>query len=135
MTDTTHHTLIEASDDYAPGVCNIGPDEIHARRRFGHLGLAVSVGFAAFILATDAPHALRLLVLFPAAGAASGYLQAAFRFCAGFGMRGVYNFGRVGTVNEVADAASRARDRRRSLQISGLSLLTGLVAAAALYLA
>lgn len=121
------------TEDYAAGVCNIGPHEIQARRRFGHLGLAVSLALGAVLLVTDAPHLLRLLVLFPAAGAAMGYLQAAFRFCAGFGMRGVYNFGRVGAVYDVATEEARLRDRRRALQITGLSLLIGLAAALVLY--
>jgi hypothetical protein len=121
------------TDDYAAGVCNIGPQEIQARRRFGHMGAAVSLAFGALMLASGAPHLLRLLVLFPAAGAAMGYLQAAFRFCAGFGMRGVYNFGRLGSVRDVATEEARLRDRRRALQITGLSLLIGVAAALVLY--
>ena len=121
------------TENYTAGVCNIGPQEIQARRRFGHLGLAVSVVVGALMLVTDAPHLLRLLILFPAAGAAMGYLQAAFRFCAGFGMRGVYNFGRLGSVHVVADAQEHQRDRRRSLQITGVSLLIGCAAALLLY--
>lgn len=139
MTDTTQIETFQTSGndggDYASGVCNIGADEIRARRRFGHIGLAATLGFAVLVLATHAPQLIRLLVFFPAAGAATGYLQAAFRFCAGFGMRGVYNFGRLGTTHEVADAASRSRDRRRSLQISGLSMLVGVVVAVTLYFA
>jgi hypothetical protein len=115
--------------DYAPGVCNIGSAEIAARRRFGHLGLAVTVAFAAIVLAIDAPLWLRLLVFFPAAGAATGYLQAALHFCAGFAMRGVYNFGRLGQIAGVDGEAARVADRRRATEIFGLSVLTGIVAA------
>ena len=90
--------------DYSPGVCNIGPAEIARRRMAGHLGLLASV-----------------VVLV----SASGYLQAWFHFCAGFGSRGVYNFGPVGTVQEVVDPAARARDRARSMQIGVGSIAIG----------
>ena len=36
---------------YQPGVCNIGPAEIRARRRTGWIGLAVAVGIAYFLAA------------------------------------------------------------------------------------
>ena len=120
--------------DYAAGACNIGPAEIAARRRFGHLGLAVTVAFAAFVLAIDAPLWLRLLVFFPAAGAATGYLQAALHFCAGFALRGVYNFGRLGQSAAVESDAARAADRRRAAEVFGLSVLVGVVAAGLLAL-
>jgi len=120
--------------DYAAGACNIGPAEIAARRRFGHLGLAVTVAFAAFVLAIDAPLWLRLVVFFPAAGAATGYLQTALHFCAGFALRGVYNFGRLGQIAAVEGDAARAADRRRAAEVFGLSVLVGVVAAGLLAL-
>jgi hypothetical protein len=132
---TTHGPMQPmARSGYAPGACNIGPAEIAARRRFGHLGLAVTVAFAAFVLAIDAPVWMRLLAFFPAAGAATGYLQAALHFCAGFAMRGVYNFGRIGQVAGVEGEAARATDRRRAMKIFGLSVLIGIVAAGLLAL-
>jgi hypothetical protein len=111
---------------YVPGVCNIGPAEIRRRRRFGHLGLGVSVLLLAGLVAVGAPHLARLVVIVPAAGAASGYLQARLHFCAAFGSEGVYNFGPLGTTVRVEDAGARARDRRRSIQIGLLSLAIGL---------
>jgi hypothetical protein len=128
MTDASQ-TSTPLGREYVAGTCNIGREEIAARRRFGHLGLAVTVGFAIVALVLDLPRELRLLVFLPAAGAAMGYLQAAFHFCAGFGMRGVYNFGRLGRAQTVADEGQRARDRRRALQLVGLSVLGGVAAA------
>jgi hypothetical protein len=111
---------------YEPGVCNIGPAEIARRRMFGHAALVISVIVLAALLATGAPHWMRLALVVTAAGSASGYLQATLHFCAGFGSTGVYNFGPVGTVEPVVDRAARARDRRRSLQIGLASLAVGL---------
>jgi hypothetical protein len=75
------------------------------------------------LIAVDAPPLARLIAILPAAGSASGYLQARSRFCAGFGARGVFNFGALGTATSVADAEARALDQKRSRQI-GLQALT-----------
>jgi hypothetical protein len=117
---------------YRPGVCNIGPAEVARRRRAGDAALlATAVAFAVMV-GVGAPPPARLLLALPAAGAASGYLQARLRFCAGFGSRGVFNFGPLGQANEVRDTKARARDRARSIQIglasAGVGLAVGLAA-------
>ena len=61
--------------------------------------------------------------------AASGYLQAWPRFCAGFGSRGIFNFGALGETHEVFDAEARARDRSRARQIGLASLAIGVAVA------
>ncbi len=136
MNENARMTDVRVADDdhYAAGACNIGPAEIAARRRFGHIALAVTVALAVLLVATAAPRLLRLLVFFPAAAAATGYLQAAFHFCVGFATRGVYNFGPLGTTHAVADDLARARDRRRASQLFVLSAAIGLAAAGALLL-
>ncbi|MFI5258704.1 MAG: hypothetical protein ACHQ01_03720 [Candidatus Limnocylindrales bacterium] len=113
-------------EGYQPGVCNIGPEEITRRRRVGHAGLIASVLVFAVLLAVQAPHWTRLVLVVTAGGAASGYLQAWLHFCAGFGSKGVFNFGPVGAVEEVHNPAARSRDRRRSLEIGLASLAIGL---------
>jgi hypothetical protein len=116
---------------YAPGQCNIGPAEIARRRRAGHVGTVVTVGLLAGLVLADAPRGARLLVALPAAGAASGYLQARLRFCAGFGSRGVFNFGEIGSLETVPDPVDRERDRARSRQIGAASAAIGVVAGVA----
>jgi hypothetical protein len=111
---------------YQPGVCNIGPAEITRRRRVGHIGVGVSAALLVGLIALHAPPLARLIVALPAAMAATGYLQAQLHFCAGFGSRGVFNFGELGGVVEVVDPAARARDRRRSMQIGLASAAIGL---------
>jgi hypothetical protein len=112
---------------YQPGVCNIGPAEIRRRRRSGHASLIVSIVLFAVLVAAGAPHWTRLLLVLTAGASASGYLQAWFHFCAGFGSRGVYNFGPLGTVLAASDASARTRDRRRSVEIGLASLVIGLI--------
>jgi hypothetical protein len=116
------------TSDYRPGACNIGPDEIRRRRLFGHLGAAATVGLLVVLVAAGAPPLARLLVALPAAGAAIGYLQAHLRFCIAFGLAGVFNFGALGGRHAVADATSRARDRRRALYLLAAAALIGLAA-------
>jgi len=112
--------------EYRPGVCNIGPEEIARRRRAGHLGVVATLATLAILLAIDAPPLARLLLTLPAAGAATGYLQAWLKFCAGFGSAGVFNFGPLGGTVKVDDAEARRRDRARSIQIFLAALAIGL---------
>ena len=114
-----------ASVEYQPGVCNIGPAEIARRRRAGHVGLLVTVAAFAALVAIDAPPLARLILVLPAAAAASGYLQAWLKFCAGFGSRGIFNFGPVGDTQQVVDEEARARDRARAKRIGLASLAIG----------
>jgi len=125
MFSTSPSGMPIAGADYQPGVCNIGPQEIRRRRRAGHAGLAASVVLLAILVAVGAPPLARLLVAIPAAVAASGYLQAWLKFCAGFGSRGIFNFGEIGETHEVIDAEAHARDRSRSRQIGLASLAIG----------
>jgi hypothetical protein len=114
-----------SGEGYQPGTCNIGPAEIARRRRAGHVGLGAAIVLLAGLVAIGAPPPVRLLVALPAAAAASGYLQARFRFCAGFGSRGIYNFGELGQTLKVEDVEARRRDRARATQIGLASVAIG----------
>jgi len=113
------------TDQYVPGSCNIGPAEIALRRRAGHAGLVVTAALGAALLRSDLPRAWRLTLAVPAAGAASGYLQAHERFCADFGWRGVYNFDRRGQEQPVAGDNALAQDRRKAMRIAAASAAIG----------
>ncbi len=115
---------------YVPGVCNIGPAEIARRRLAGHVGVLAAVVLLAVLVGARTPRSARLLLALPTAGAASGYLQAHRHFCAGFGARGVLNFGPVGHVTAVADPADRAADRAASRRLGRQSALIGLAVGA-----
>jgi hypothetical protein len=118
----------KAIDAYVPGVCNIGPAEIKARRRVGWSGLAVTLALWVLLLVVSAPPLWGLLLFIPASTGATGFLQAVSRFCAGFGMRGVFNFGdAVGKTQNVEQAASRSLDRKKSLRIMLYSSFIGAV--------
>lgn len=114
---------------YEPGRCNIGPAEIRRRRQVGHIGLAATIVGLILLVVINANPLWRLLLFFPAAVSASGYLQAIFHFCAGFGSRGVYNFGPLGRQEQVTDREALNRDRAMSNRIGLGAAAIGLVVA------
>jgi hypothetical protein len=115
--------------EYVPGVCNIGVAEVTRRRNAGWVGLAITVVAFVVLLWTDVNQRWGLLLFLPAMVSASGFLQAHFRFCAGFSRAGVFNFGAVGETNAVSDEDARAKDRRRGSQISLYAAMTGAIVA------
>jgi len=124
---TTHNV-------YIPGVCNIGHAEISQRLRFGWGGLAVTVILAAAFFVFRVPAPWRFFLFIPAASGATGFLQAAFHFCAAFGMRGVFNFrAEVRKTDTVEQAEFRRKDRAKAFQILAYSILIGIVVAFAGY--
>ena len=125
---------LSSKSEYVSGVCNIGPAEIRARRNFGWAGLAATVVLWLIFILAHTPQVWRLFVFLPAMMSASGFLQAAFHFCAGFGARGVYNFTvEVGKVTEVTQEEFKKKDFQKSMQINLYSALIGAVVAAAAY--
>ena len=119
-----------ANDKYVPGVCNIGPAEINRRRRSGWVGLGATILLWMAFWFFRVPAPWRMLLFFPAFLSAEGFLQAAFHFCAGFGSRGLYNFGtEVGKTETVEQAEFRQKDQRKALLISLYSALIGIAIA------
>lgn len=114
---------------YVPGVCNIGPEEIARRRRLGWTGLLVALVLFVGLFWFGANPWWRLLVFFPAALSASGFLQAYFQFCSGFGRRGVFNFGSLGQMTNIADDESKQKDRKRGSRIAIYAFAIGAIVA------
>jgi hypothetical protein len=101
----------DATARYVPGACNIGPQEIRRRRAFGVAGIAAAAVLFAVLVATGAPAWMRLLVLLPLMGGVFSWLQARRRFCAGFAIAGLANFGDAADLQrDVQDADARRAD-------------------------
>jgi len=115
-------------NEYIPGECNIGPAEIARRRTVGVASLVVTILLLLVLLWMGVDRWWRLIVFFPAAMSASGFLQAHFRFCSGFARRGLYNFGPLGQTSSVDDEASRKKDQREGMKIIYSSILVGVAA-------
>lgn len=115
---------------YTPGVCNIGPDEIRRRRWSGWLGVGATLAGLGLLIWLDAAPAWRLALVMPATGAAIGFLQAHYHFCAAYGWQGIYNVLKpAGQTESVILADSRAKDRAKAQRILRESLVIGVVVA------
>jgi hypothetical protein len=113
---------------YAPGACNIGPDEIARRRKAAAAGLVASVVLAVVLVALGSPQGgtERLLVALPLTGAAIGWIQARRRFCMAYGLAGTFNLGKIGEMSRVSDQVALAADRRTALIIAAQGLAIGI---------
>lgn len=112
MTAPTSASPIHIIDsEYVPGACNIGPWEIRRRRASGVVAIAIGVVGLALMLAVGAPVLLRLVLILPFWGGVLSWLQARRRFCAGFAMAGIANFGEgESTRRHVEDSAAHRQD-------------------------
>jgi hypothetical protein len=124
MTDAIS-IIDDGQDDYRAGACNIGPDEIRKRRAAGVAAAVATVALGAGLLAIGAPAPARLLVALPAAGSAIGFLQARSRFCLGFAIAGVRNFGPVGSVVRVEDRDAHRADLIAAVKLGAESAAIG----------
>jgi hypothetical protein len=80
------------------------------------------------LIAIAAPRGWRLILVLPASAAATGFLQDALHFCAGFGMKGLYNvINSAGVTDNVSSEEFRRKDKQKALTIIGLSLVIGVV--------
>ncbi len=121
-------------DTYIPGVCNIGPAEIKARRASGYLGLVITIVLFILFYISDVAPVWRLSVFIPAAVSAIGFLQAYLHFCANFGMRGLFNLGDdLQHVESVDQVEYRRKDQRKAITIIAGSAIVGLLVAFVAY--
>ena len=67
------------------------------------------------LVVIDAPAWSRVIVFVPLAGGLISLEQARRRFCVGFALAGLRNFGALGTPDQVTDDVERAADRRAAL--------------------
>jgi hypothetical protein len=126
------HAIEQLDDGYRAGACNIGPEEIEARRRTGVIGIGIAMLAVVGFVVLGAPSWIRWSVALPVAVGAAGLLQARLRFCAAYGFRGLRGLVGLGRPEHVEDPAARAVDRRRAIEIGAASAVLGLAAAAIL---
>jgi hypothetical protein len=120
-------------NQYIPGVCNIGEEEINMRKRSGRIGLIATIVLWALFIWFNVPQVWRLTLFIPAMMSATGFLQAYMHFCAYFGFASLFNFGDVGKTDSVSQAEFRVKDRRKAWQIILYSVLIGAVVAMVAY--
>ena len=119
---------------YIPGVCNIGPAEIRARKLVGWCGLLVTVALWGLFAWQGVPAAWKWILFIPAFSSAIGFLQGFMHFCAAFGLKGLFNFGtQAGRTDTISQAEFRKMDRGKAWQILGCAALIALGITLVLY--
>jgi hypothetical protein len=124
---------METQNQYIPGVCNIGNEEVKMRKRTGQIGLVVTIALWASFIWFNVPQIWRLTLFISAMMSATGFLQAYTHFCAYFGFASLFNFGDVGKTDSVQQAEFRAKDKKKAWQIVVYSVLIGLTVALLAY--
>ena len=103
--------------DYRAGACNIGPEEIAARRRMGLVFLAIAVGLALLLLAIDAPAWIRIAIWPPLAAAFIDARAGPAPLLRGLraGRRPQLRAGGRAHAQRIEDDEARATDRRTAI--------------------
>ena len=105
------------TDQYIPGTCNIGKNEIRQRQIVALIGFFLSVSSLIGFISTGASQSVRLGIFLPLAVFSIGWVQSRKKFCLAYGFLGTFNFGKLGKVSKVSDKASLAADRKTALSI------------------
>lgn len=106
-----------SSSQYIPGTCNIGSGEIRRRQVVAIIGSIISISSFVTLLMADAPRNARYGIFVPLMIASVGWVQSRSKFCLAYGFTGTFNMGKLGDISRVADAASKAADRKTALTI------------------
>ena len=65
----------------------------------------------------SAPRNVRFGIFLPLMIASVGWVQSRSKFCLAYGFAGTFNMGKLGDISRVADAASKAADRKTAITI------------------
>ncbi|MBU1095886.1 MAG: hypothetical protein KKB34_05330 [Bacteroidetes bacterium] len=115
-----------STNNYIPGVCNIGKDEINKRKRAGIVGLILTVLTHSLFVYFEVSKGVRFLTFIPAVISAIGFLQARMRFCAYYGLAEMFNYDSLGKSNKVNNNEFVRKDKKRARQIIYYSVLIGI---------
>jgi hypothetical protein len=96
--------------------------------------MAAAIVVAAGLFIIGAPPLARIVVALPLSVGAVGLLQARFRFCVGFALAGLRNFGPLGAAERVTDRVAHRADLRRAVLVMLAALAIGVGGGVALAL-
>lgn len=114
------------TNNYVPGVCNIGKEEINKRKRAGIVGLILTILTYSLFVYFEVSKGVRFLTFIPAVISAIGFLQARMRFCAYYGLAEMFNFDSLEKSNKVDNNEFVRKDKKRARQIIYYSVLIGI---------
>ena len=105
------------SNQYIPGTCNLGKDEIRSRQIVALFGLFLTISSVIGILAADQGRSVRFSIFIPAMIFSVGFVQSGSKFCLAYGLAGTFNFERLGKISRVASVEDRRADRKTAIII------------------
>ena len=118
---------MENTNNYIPGVCNIGKEEITKRRQSGIVGLILTILTYSLFVYFDVFKGVRFLTSIPAVISAIGFLQARMHFCVYYGLAEMFNFDSLGKSKKVENDEFVRKDKKRARSIIYYSVLIGIV--------
>ncbi|MGZ3863871.1 MAG: hypothetical protein ACXVPN_02025 [Bacteroidia bacterium] len=125
---------MSSEENYIPGVCNIGNEQLAKRKRFLAKCIAITIICVVFIEFFHANKFLRLLMFFPLTLTSVAAQQVLYKFCYRFGLTGLYGFGKVGDDTKIVEGQFRELDRKKSQKMIVSSLLIAAAIAVLYYL-
>jgi len=105
------------SNQYIPGTCNLGRDEIRSRQIVALFGLFLTISSVIGILAADQGRSVRFSIFIPAMIFSVGFVQSRSKFCLAYGLAGTFNFERLGKISRVSSVEDRRADRKTAIII------------------
>lgn len=126
---------MSSEDNYIPGVCNIGNEQLAKRKRFLAICLAVTFLAAMAIYFFEIDGSIRWIMFIPFCVSAMATQQVMFKFCYRFGLTGLYGFGKVGYDKKVPENQFRELDRKKSMKMLVNSLVIGILLTTFFYFA
>lgn len=121
-------------DQYTPGNCNIGMQEVCIRKKFIWLFAPLTIFFTITCLYYCHSLFLWFLLVISSFSLIVLYLEIKYKFCILFGFFSLYNFHRLGNLHEVKNRESINKDRHRVLEIVLISMALALSFSTAIHL-
>lgn len=121
-------------DEYMPGVCNIGSEEIRRRRDAALFSGVITILEIILLLIFNVNPIWRLTLFIPAASLGIGFQQWYLKFCVNFGLRGVFNFEELGKTFSIEQKEYLETDRKKSRRMILIGVGFGLISAILFYL-
>ena len=124
----------DKNQGYIPGVCNIGKEEVQRRKVTLAISAIITIVWIALLMLFHANPLWRLLIFIPVTSTMVSFLQVYFHFCVNFGMRGVFNFGKIGATSSPELDEYIRKDRAKAQKMIFGSVAVGVVLAVIYYL-
>ena len=124
---------MNTKSEYVPGTCNIGPPEIKARRNAAIIAAILGVILVVALLMLHTDKLWRLLLFIPATSFGIGFQQWYNKFCVGFGLKGVFNFGEMGKSYSVEQQEYFKKDRAKAWKMIIIGIVFGLILSITFY--